>query len=196
MKVNVKVNLIDLDLDSLNSLPMKIDVIGILGGGISEDGSIQGEASEYRAKAAIKLYNLLVTTNPKIKLYATGGVSDKKSKKNKEKHKITEAMGIKKYLVRNGIPKNIIDIDESAGSTWKNAEKIEEFMKRNGLKNIVIIGSERARKAVKYCFSDYKSKNYSVVYVFTKNDNCKFVRKQRIAYLHPWTFRIAKWIFR
>ncbi len=102
------------------------DVIVVLGNKVNKDGSLSNRLKS-RVEKAIELYNKNISKT----IIVSGGI-DKESK-------INEAICMKDYLVKNGIPEQDIIVDEYGTDTYKTAENSKLIMEKNNFKSVIVV---------------------------------------------------------
>lgn len=110
-----------------HSLPEVVDTGIVLGAKLDANQASPGLAE--RLDQAVRLYN-----QRKFKhLIVTGGL-DKEGDSQ-----ITEAEGMKNYLVQKGIPEQIIIVEKKAKNTYENLVFSKRIMEQEGWKSCIII---------------------------------------------------------
>jgi uncharacterized SAM-binding protein YcdF (DUF218 family) len=147
--------------------------IVILGGGITDRGDLPSQV-EKRLNKAIK-----VSKERGIDRFLVSGrysfLFDEK-----EAPSTTEAKLMKEYLVRKGIDKENIFLEEKSMDTISNAyyTKTEYFLPE-GEKEAVVISSNYHIPRVKYIFKKVFGKEYNLEFTGIKTDNSKKLIKRQ-----------------
>lgn len=171
------------------------DAIFVLAGGINESGFIYPWVKE-RLDCAIKIYNNHPNSNTKI-ISLGGGTYHKTPIHNKSGFVIHESSACAKYLIDNGVPKNVIYREWGSYDTIGNGMfAFTNFILPFGYYKIAIITSEFHILRTKLIF-DYLhsiiSENREIDYYSTPNNMEQDILSARIRreYNSRQSFRIV-----
>lgn len=107
--------------------PYKNGAIVILGYALDDKGNPRPTLIE-RLKQGLALFRL----NRTFKIIVTGGMA---------RGGITEAFVMKQYLMQNGVPENVILLEDQSKDTVGNAVNSAQILKDNHIENVTIVSS-------------------------------------------------------
>ncbi len=138
-------------------MPMKADAIMILGGGISQDGTLK-QTTINRLEKGLELFNQEVAENIIL--------SGKYSSDLDYTPVTTEARAMARYLEEKGVPADKIYLEEESKDTIGNAyfTKIKILEPKNW-RNIVVVTSDFHIPRAKYIFRKVLGDGYKVTFV-------------------------------
>ena len=109
----------------LLSKPQKSDIAVVFGNEVYADGSPSNRLSA-RLDRACQCYESRTCRQ----IFVSGGV---------DKHGTNEALAMENYLVRRGIPKERIVMDNMGVDTWDTARNASAYMKTHHLKSALVV---------------------------------------------------------
>ena len=172
------------DINSVNTVDnLNLDVVFILAGGFNNKGVIN-EWVKRRLDYFIKLYNS--SNSIKYVVCLGGGTYHKSPVLDKNNYVIHESTGLVKYLLDNGIPKNIIMREWFSYDTIANGYfSYINFTKIRNWKNILVITSdfhlERSKLIFEWIYSlDNTKYNLNFIGVSDKGLDTNIINSRRI----------------
>lgn len=169
---------------------MKKDVIIIIGGEVKVDGSLS-LVTKNRVDEGVRLYRKGVAP----RLIMTGAWEvDSRVVPDK-----TEAVAMKEYAARAGVPPDKIFLENEAMDVVGNAYLTKmNWLKKNNWKELVVIASDYLDERVEYVFDKILGPEYNVDYRMVDSGLAREVfnrKKQTANYLlemtHSWLDPIA-----
>lgn len=164
---------------SHTNVDYKEDVVIVLGAGV-----VNGKVSktlQSRLDACIDYYN----KNKDIYIVVTGGLTRQKD--------TTEAAAMREYLISNGIPDNIIIVEDKSQSTFENYKFTKKILEDKKIKHDSIV-------FVTNSFHIYRAKTYSEFCGFknshalsTKTDLFVFIPaliREVLGVIDMWLFKL------
>jgi len=133
---------------------LKPDVIVILGGGITEQGTLPEHAID-RCKKGFQLYKKY-----KCKILCSGAYPGRLKTVPKQR----EAKLMRNCLIKKGVPKKAISTETKSKDTFGNAFFCEQIIKKKKWNKLIVVFSEFGAERIKYVFDLVFGPEYHIVF--------------------------------